>query len=96
MVQEALTNVARHSGARRVGVVVARREGHGVAVVEDDGCGFDPDAVSPTASGQLGLIGMRERVALVGGTVEIESRPGAGTTVYARIPLEKTGAPRAP
>jgi PAS domain S-box-containing protein len=87
VVQEALTNVARHAAALRVGVVVSRREGHAVAIVEDNGRGFDPDAASRAGSGKLGLLGMRERVAIAGGTLEIESHPGKGTTVYARIPL---------
>ena len=54
------------------------------AVIEDDGVGFDADAVP---KGRLGLVGMRERVALVGGELEVESEPGAGTTVYVRIPI---------
>jgi PAS domain S-box-containing protein len=86
VVQEALTNVAKHARASHVGVVVARRDCYAVAVIEDDGCGFEPDAVAPAGNGQLGLIGMRERVVLTGGTLEIESRPGHGTTIYARIP----------
>jgi signal transduction histidine kinase len=89
VVQEALTNVARHAGARRVGVLIGRREGHAVAVVEDDGRGFDPEAGRAAHPGHrhLGLAGMHERVALVGGTLEVESAPGEGTTVFARIPL---------
>jgi PAS domain S-box-containing protein len=83
VVQEALTNVSRHSKATRVSVVVERRDGHVVAIVEDDGQGFDPDG----HVGGFGLLGMRERVALLGGTVEIESAPGAGTTIFARIPV---------
>ena len=84
VVQEALTNVLKHAAARRVSVVVRRAPGLVSAVVEDDGGGFDPDAV---AGHRLGVLGMRERVALVGGTLAVESRPGGGTTVIARIPL---------
>jgi PAS domain S-box-containing protein len=83
VVQEALTNVARHARATAVSVTVARAGGEARAVVEDDGGGFDPAA--PT--GRLGLAGMRERVELVGGTLEVESAPGRGTTVIARVPV---------
>src|SRR5262249_9028945 len=82
--QEALTTVARHARAARVSVVVEHREGHLIAIVEDDGDGFDVDAGYRPAS--LGLAGMRERVALVDGTLQLESSRGAGTTVRARIP----------
>ena len=85
VVQEALTNVVRHSRARRVSVVLERQDGRAIAVVEDNGVGFDPEAAAE--SGRLGLIGMHERVALVGGRLEIESGPGAGTTLIVQIPL---------
>jgi PAS domain S-box-containing protein len=85
VVQEALTNVARHAHARRVSLVIQQQDGCGIVVVEDDGVGFDADAAA--ASQRLGLLGMRERLALVGGVLEIESSPGAGTTLIARIPL---------
>ena len=87
-VQEALTNVLKHAGASRVGVLLERRARLLTAIVEDDGRGFDPDArPAPSAAGGLGLVGMRERIAMTGGTLQIESEPGAGTTVYIRIPL---------
>ena len=90
--QEALTNVARHSGASRASVTVERRDGHLWVAVEDDGRGFDPDAPpraagEPAAGGGLGLLGIRERVALLGGTVDVESGPDTGTTLYVRLPL---------
>ena len=81
VVQEALTNAAKHAGAERVRVEVARENGSVDVVVEDDGHGFDPGAASPG----LGLVGMRERVELTGGRLEIESRPG--TRVSARLPV---------
>jgi signal transduction histidine kinase len=81
VVQEALTNVAKHAGAGRVRVEVARDNGTVEVVVEDDGRGFDPTA----ATGGLGLTGMRERVELSGGRLEIRSRPG--TRVRARLPV---------
>lgn len=86
VVQEALTNVLKHAAAKRVSVVLQRTAGQVTAVVEDDGRGFDPDADTP-ADYRLGVLGMRERATLVGGTLEVESAPGRGTTVIARIPL---------
>ena len=82
--QEALTNVLKHAGATRVSVVLQRSAGQVTAVVEDDGVGFEADRV---AGRRLGVLGMRERVALVGGTLAVESGPGRGTTVIARIPV---------
>ena len=86
IVQEALTNVVRHSGAGRVDVVLERRADHLVAIVEDDGRGFAADRPA-AGGGGLGLLGMRERVALVGGSFQIESTPGEGTTLFVRVPL---------
>lgn len=84
--QEALTNVRRHARASRAWVRI-RREGRDVVLeVEDDGAGFDPRRV-PAAGGGLGLAGMRERMGLIGGTVDIRSAPGRGTTVVARASL---------
>ncbi|MEA2438682.1 MAG: hypothetical protein QOH76_106, partial [Thermoleophilaceae bacterium] len=80
VVQEALTNAAKHAGAERVVVSVARVNGTVDVVVEDDGRGFDQAA----PSGGLGLVGMRERVELTGGRLEIRSHPG--TRVTARLP----------
>ena len=73
IVQEALSNVVKHAGAAHVSVLVARRRNTVVAIVEDDGVGFAADGVREDA---LGLVGMRERLALVGGTLEIESARG--------------------
>lgn len=86
MVNEALTNALRHAGARQVSVLLQYRSGDLEAIVEDDGCGFDASS-GGGANGQLGLRGIRERAALLGGRVEIESRPGRGTTVFVRVPL---------
>jgi len=83
IVQESLTNVAKHAGATRISVLVTRKEKSVVVLVEDDGAGFES---SDTHSG-LGLSGMRERVALVGGRLRVESSPGGGTTIAAEIPL---------
>lgn len=88
IVQEALTNVARHSNARRVAVVIAENDGQVYAIVEDDGRGFDAERLlDGSAAGHgLGLIGVRERAELLGGSVEIETAPGRGTTLYVRFP----------
>jgi PAS domain S-box-containing protein len=96
VVQEALTNVLKHSAARRVSVVLQRSPGQAVAVVEDDGRGFDVDSdpATGTAERRLGLLGMRERVALVGGTLTVESDVGRGTTVIARVPILGDGEVR--
>jgi signal transduction histidine kinase len=84
VVQEALSNVVKHAAAEHVSVVVAQRGGTVAATVDDDGQGFDEDAVRADA---LGLTGMRERLALVGGKLELESAPGNGTTVAVQVPL---------
>jgi PAS domain S-box-containing protein len=85
LVQEALTNVLKHAQAVTVSLVLERHEDWLQIIVEDDGRGFDPDAVA--IHRHLGLAGMRERLALVGGTLTIDSTIGTGTTLYFRIPL---------
>jgi signal transduction histidine kinase len=84
IVQEALTNVLKHARASHVSISVVRTAGSISAVVEDDGSGFTPEEARP---GALGLVGMRERVALVGGRLSIESAPGAGTTLAVEVPV---------
>lgn len=81
LVQEALTNAAKHARAERVDVRVAERDGLVELTVSDDGAGFDP--ALPHAG--FGLLGMEERVALAGGTLELDSSPGAGTTIRATL-----------
>jgi signal transduction histidine kinase len=83
IVQESLTNIAKHAGAARISILVTRKENSAVVVVEDDGAGFDTQG----ATDGLGLSGMRERVALVGGRLRVESGPTTGTTIAAEIPL---------
>jgi signal transduction histidine kinase len=84
IVQEALTNVVKHASAKHVSIVVASTRDAVRAVVEDDGVGFARGHVRENA---LGLVGMRERAQLLGGRLEVESSPGAGTTVVVEIPL---------
>lgn len=84
--QEALMNVAKHARATRADVVLDVQGGSVRLVVEDNGVGFDPSDTGIATSG-IGLVGMRERAALIGATLEIESRPGGGTSVFLRAPL---------
>jgi signal transduction histidine kinase len=92
--QEALTNVLRHARAGRVSVLFERKPGWVSLIIEDNGRGFETASPPRTTSAhaKLGLLGMQERVTLVGGTLEIESSPGAGTTVFARLPLAHPGS----
>ncbi|MEP7335500.1 MAG: GAF domain-containing protein [Actinomycetota bacterium] len=83
IVQEALTNVIKHSRASRVSVLVTRKRDSVAAVIEDDGQGFEPEDVR---DGGLGLIGMRERIALLDGRLAVESTSG-GTSVVAEVPV---------
>ena len=87
IVQESLTNIVKHASAERVSITFVRKGDAAVAVIEDDGSGFDPGRVR---EGALGLAGMRERVTLVGGTLTLESAPGLGTTLVAEVPA-RTG-----
>jgi signal transduction histidine kinase len=82
--QEALTNVARHSRARNVEVILERRPDGVLLVVEDDGVGFDPGEAGTSKQG-FGLQSMQERALLVGATLEIESSVGSGTTILVRM-----------
>jgi len=94
VVQEALANVERHSEADTVLVACTVSPAELVIEVEDDGIGFKVEEMGqPRESGQgLGLLGMQERVALVGGTCTVESQPGQGTRVLVRLPLGRTAA----
>ena len=82
---EALANVARHANARRVTVRLVSTPGSVGLLVEDDGRGFDPSRVPED---RHGILGMRERVAVLGGVLRVESSPGGGTRVEATLPLE--------
>jgi signal transduction histidine kinase len=82
--QEALTNVVKHAGAEKVSIVVSKRDGWVAATIDDDGRGF---ATSDVRDDALGLVGMRERIELVGGTLSVESAERSGTTIAAQVPL---------
>jgi signal transduction histidine kinase len=84
IVQEALTNVIRHAQATHVGVLLKRRRDQIVTIVEDNGVGFDPKEVVQSA--RLGLLGMRERAEMMGGTLTVESTVGTGTTIFVEAP----------
>ncbi len=84
IVQESLTNVVKHAHASSVSVLVTRKSGSVIAVIEDDGRGFDAGAGRDEG---LGLVGMEERVALLDGRLRIESSEGEGTTIVAEVPL---------
>jgi signal transduction histidine kinase len=83
--QEAMTNILKHADAKLVRVHLSRSERDATLVVQDDGKGFDPGRVS---DGSVGLVGMRERIALLGGRLTIESTEGAGTMLTAEVPIE--------
>ena len=87
IVQEALTNIAKHSAARTAEVALRRQHNIITVTVQDDGRGFDISRTAQTDGSGLGLFGMRERLALVGGTLEVNSTPGKGSTIVARVPL---------
>jgi two-component system sensor histidine kinase UhpB len=87
--QEALVNAARHSGATRIEVSLERQPGAVSLLVTDNGSGF---AFAEEGKG-LGLSGMRERALLVGGKLDIDSRPGKGTTVRLEVPIREEAAP---
>ena len=90
LAQEAVTNVIRHAQAKRA-VISLGRVADGLELsVEDDGRGFDPEGAPRNGRRGWGLAGMRERVALLGGTLSVTSRPGCGTRVAATMPVEDT------
>ena len=83
IVQEALTNVLKHAAAERVTVLLSHGDAGVRLVIQDDGRGFDP---SKARDGGVGLLGMRERVSLVGGRLTVESTEGAGTMLTVEVP----------
>jgi two-component system, NarL family, sensor histidine kinase UhpB len=94
LVQEGLTNVLKHAHASKISIVLEKKSEGLALVLEDDGVGFDPEKVERDGSGGgrasgLGLSGMKERVALLGGRIAVESAPGKGSTIFVQIPLEE-------
>jgi signal transduction histidine kinase len=86
ILQEALNNIAKHAEAASVSVLLERKGNELMLIVEDDGRGFDPEKKVYEEGGKgLGLVGMRERAQLAGGSAEIESTPGGGTTILVRV-----------
>jgi signal transduction histidine kinase len=86
--QEALHNVVKHAQARSVSVMLTHRDQHAMLVIEDDGRGFDGMAIAdPQGASGFGLVSMRQRATLAGGELEIDSTPGAGTSIFVRVPL---------
>jgi signal transduction histidine kinase len=87
VVCEALHNIVRHAGATRASVILQRKPGQVMAIVEDNGVGFEVSGLDTANRSRLGIVGMKERVALVDGELTIESGADRGTTVIVRLPL---------
>ena len=90
MVQEALTNAAKHAHATVVSVMVRREPKRVAMVIEDNGSGMKKRR-KPSTTGGLGLVGIRERVGLLDGKFTVESTPGRGAALYIEIPLREGG-----
>ncbi len=89
ILQESLTNVARHAHASRVDVTLDGADGELTLTVRDDGCGFA--AGDPRKPNSFGLVGLRERAYLLDGEISVDTAPGKGTVIEVRIPLPHTG-----
>ncbi len=90
IIQEALTNITKHARAENVKIQLTRVANHLHCLVEDDGAGFDVSTLlSRKENRGLGLVGIRERLNAVGGTLQVESQPGRGTGLLVKIPMEK-------
>ncbi|MCL4251325.1 MAG: HAMP domain-containing protein [Anaerolineae bacterium] len=87
IVQEGLTNIARYAQAQTASVVIGQRDDSIRIIIEDDGVGFDPKQIAQSSK-SLGLQGIRERAGLFGGTLEIDSTPGGGTSLFIAIPFQ--------
>jgi len=97
VVQEALTNTRKHSGARKVTVSIQCEGPAATLVIEDDGVGFDPATVASSMEGGFGLASMRERVEQIGGTLDVHTAPNEGTRVVVHLQAEDTrGTPPTP
>jgi PAS domain S-box-containing protein len=91
IVQEAVNNTIKHAKAQNISIILEKRGDRVLLIVEDDGIGFDAEALlnTPVRNRRFGLLGMQERVALVGGSLSIESTPGVGTTVLVHIDMSR-------
>jgi signal transduction histidine kinase len=89
IVQEALTNIRRHSRAQKADIRMVQDEGQIKLEIRDDGCGFDPDKIPEDRFGVRGIV---ERARLFGGSARIKSELGHGTLVTVRLPLDVDGA----
>jgi signal transduction histidine kinase len=87
VLQEAITNIARHAEATRAAVLLEASEKEVRMIIEDNGQGFSANEAVDKPSKHLGLLGIRERLSLVSGALEVESAPGCGCTLYIRVPL---------
>jgi signal transduction histidine kinase len=88
VVQESLNNIAKHAGAQHIGVQVAADNGNVVLTVRDDGVGFQVgQEIELLRGGHYGLAGMRERVAMAGGRLDVHSSPGRGTIIEVALPV---------
>jgi signal transduction histidine kinase len=92
IVQEALTNVVRHAQATQADVLLERHHNRVIAIVEDNGLGFDPQLAMQ--SGRLGLLGIQERAEMLNGSLVVESSPGAGTTLFVEVPYVNSNPDR--
>jgi signal transduction histidine kinase len=89
IVQEAISNALKHARARGIIVTLRQDADQLEIVVDDDGCGFDPEVAERRDRDSLGLISMRERADLIGACLDIRSRPGEGTRISVRLPLSR-------
>jgi signal transduction histidine kinase len=89
VVQEGITNVVRHANAHRVGIILEIRANEAICIIEDDGSGMAEEGARAPDQGSrhLGLLGMRERLALIDGAIEIESSQTKGTALFVKVPL---------
>jgi signal transduction histidine kinase len=94
VVQEALANVAHHARATRADVLLQRRGDRVVVTIEDDGVGFEQNKARKRGGDHLGLVGLEERAAALGGTLTVESAPGAGTTIVVEVPIADSNPDR--
>jgi two-component system, chemotaxis family, sensor kinase Cph1 len=93
-VEGGITSIGKHAGAKRVGVILKTSPQDVAMIIEDDGSGFELETLNGVTSPRLGLLGARGRLAPVHGGLEIETKPGEGTTLIVRVPLDDCAAGR--